>query len=159
MRICHVKLSFNSLLPHLWRSSALHGVVKSYLTLVNYLAHFCQSLTDHPIGTENVVNDIDYLSRAIEGDDAPINCMSLIAVGSRRVANFPLDWGISYGTIIGQYMVKILAPERIGRIVLDAVINPVQWAQNSLHFFDSEFHAPNPLYLRLKYSVRRSARH
>jgi hypothetical protein len=40
-------------------------------------------------------------------------------------------WGISYGTIIGQYLIKILPPNRVGRVIIDAVVNPTVWAETS----------------------------
>jgi pimeloyl-ACP methyl ester carboxylesterase len=62
------------------------------------------------LGTESVVRDIDYLSRLIEGEDKPINW-----------------YGFSYGTIIGQYLIKVLPPHRIGRVIIDGVVNPTSW--------------------------------
>src|SRR5256885_2264054 len=49
-------------------------------------------------GTEAVVYDIEYISLLLEGS-APINY-----------------WGFSYGTIIGQYLVQIIPPNRLGKI-------------------------------------------
>jgi pimeloyl-ACP methyl ester carboxylesterase len=40
-------------------------------------------------------------------------------------------WGGSYGTVIGQYLIKILPPKRIGRIVIDSVADPTVWADTS----------------------------
>jgi pimeloyl-ACP methyl ester carboxylesterase len=40
-------------------------------------------------------------------------------------------WGGSYGTVVGQYLIKILPPNRIGRIVIDAVVDPTVWADTS----------------------------
>jgi pimeloyl-ACP methyl ester carboxylesterase len=40
-------------------------------------------------------------------------------------------WGGSYGTVIGQYLIKILPPKRIGRIVIDGVVDPTVWADTS----------------------------
>lgn len=94
-------------------------------------------LTRFFVGTENVVKDIDFLARAIEGSDAPINCMPFMCWAKlRQLTARYIDWGFSYGTMIGQYMVKILPAERLGRLVLDAVVNPEQWRQHGLHFFD-----------------------
>ena len=42
------------------------------------------------VGTATVVRDLEYLSRIIEGDDAPVNF-----------------WGFSYGTAIGSYFVNM----------------------------------------------------
>ncbi|CAE6442757.1 unnamed protein product, partial [Rhizoctonia solani] len=36
-------------------------------------------------------------------------------------------WGFSYGTIIGNYFVNMF-PDRVGRVVLDGVVNPWDWA-------------------------------
>ncbi|KAF8518940.1 Alpha/Beta hydrolase protein [Hysterangium stoloniferum] len=62
------------------------------------------------VGTATVVRDMEYLSRVIEGDDAPINF-----------------WGFSYGTIVGSYFVNMF-PQRVGRVVIDGVVNPDLWA-------------------------------
>jgi hypothetical protein len=51
-------------------------------------------------------------------------------------------WGVSAGTGTGQIMVKVLPPNRIGKIVLDGVINPAQ-------YFDTK-----PYYDRCKPSSR-----
>ncbi|KZT19687.1 alpha/beta-hydrolase [Neolentinus lepideus HHB14362 ss-1] len=67
------------------------------------------------MGTEMVVHDIDFMTKAFDGPDAPIHY-----------------WGWSYGTIIGQYMVQILPPERLGRIIIDGVVNPDDWAVRPL---------------------------
>lgn len=42
------------------------------------------------VGTATVVRDLEYLSRIIEGDNAPVNF-----------------WGFSYGTAIGSYFVNM----------------------------------------------------
>ncbi|TFK48608.1 hypothetical protein OE88DRAFT_481665 [Heliocybe sulcata] len=63
------------------------------------------------LGTEAVVYDIDTLSKLIDGDDIPINY-----------------WGWSYGTVIGQYMLAILPPERLGRIIIDGIVDVVGFA-------------------------------
>ncbi|EIN04768.1 hypothetical protein PUNSTDRAFT_55444 [Punctularia strigosozonata HHB-11173 SS5] len=78
------------------------------------LAQRCAERTGEYIpylGTEAVVRDIDYLSRIIEGEEKRVNF-----------------WGFSYGTVIGQYLVKILPPSRIGRVIIDGVVNPVVWS-------------------------------
>jgi pimeloyl-ACP methyl ester carboxylesterase len=38
-----------------------------------------------------------------------------------------IDWGVSYGTMIGQYLIKILPSERIGRVIIDGVLDPDVW--------------------------------
>ena len=49
------------------------------------------------------------------------------------------DWGFSYGTVIGQYMINILPPQRLGRIVIDGVVDAATWNLHADHFFDCEF--------------------
>lgn len=34
--------------------------------------------------------------------------------------------------MIGQYLIKILSPERIGKVIIDGVVNPTVWAGHSL---------------------------
>ncbi|KAJ1300403.1 hypothetical protein OPQ81_005222 [Rhizoctonia solani] len=36
-------------------------------------------------------------------------------------------WGISYGTILGNFFVNMF-PERVGRVIIDGVVNPWDWA-------------------------------
>ncbi|EPQ57573.1 hypothetical protein GLOTRDRAFT_137872 [Gloeophyllum trabeum ATCC 11539] len=67
------------------------------------------------MGTEAVVHDIDTMVKAFDGENALINY-----------------WGWSYGTIIGQYMVQILPPERLGRIIIDGVVDSQLWANDPL---------------------------
>ncbi|KDQ62913.1 hypothetical protein JAAARDRAFT_188552 [Jaapia argillacea MUCL 33604] len=71
-------------------------------------------------GTEAVIRDIDSLSKIIEGENARINY-----------------WGFSYGTIVGQYLVKILPPSRIGRIMIDGVVNPDIYSDYPVKTFDN----------------------
>lgn len=63
------------------------------------------------LGTEAVVRDIDFMSQKIYGQDEPINY-----------------WGTSYGTNIGQYMVKILPAKRLGKILIDGIANVEKWS-------------------------------
>ncbi|TFK56596.1 alpha/beta-hydrolase [Heliocybe sulcata] len=83
-------------------SAAASLAAKCFERVGDYMAYF---------GTEAVVRDIDAMSKLIEGEDARVNF-----------------WGFSYGTIIGQYLIKILAPERIGRVMIDGVVNPTVWS-------------------------------
>ncbi|KAH8924614.1 hypothetical protein BT69DRAFT_1240921 [Atractiella rhizophila] len=62
------------------------------------------------VSTADVVRDIDWMARAIGGQDAKVNF-----------------WGFSYGTIIGQYLVQLLEPSRIGHVVIDGVVDPNLW--------------------------------
>ncbi|KAI5479380.1 hypothetical protein MNV49_003714 [Pseudohyphozyma bogoriensis] len=64
------------------------------------------------VGTLNAVReDMNFLSEAITGPGTPLNY-----------------WGVSYGTVIGQYLAVALPPERLGRIVIDGVVNVTAWA-------------------------------
>ncbi|EIN12791.1 acid protease [Punctularia strigosozonata HHB-11173 SS5] len=87
----------------------LGGILAAYRSL----APKCVERTGEEIsfvGTDYVVRDIDYLANLIEGEDKPINY-----------------WGFSYGTVIGQYLIKLLPPARIGRIIIDGVVNADIW--------------------------------
>ncbi|KAI0752659.1 TAP-like protein-domain-containing protein [Daedaleopsis nitida] len=62
------------------------------------------------MGTTTVVRDIDYITTLLDGKDALINF-----------------YGLSYGTVIGQYLVNML-PDRVGRVVIDGVVDANAWA-------------------------------
>ncbi|KEP46989.1 putative hydrolase [Rhizoctonia solani 123E] len=62
------------------------------------------------IGTAAAVRDMIAMHDLLEGPDKPINF-----------------WGLSYGTVIGIYFVNMF-PERVGRVVLDGVVDPERWA-------------------------------
>ncbi|KAI0686870.1 alpha/beta-hydrolase [Cerioporus squamosus] len=62
------------------------------------------------IGTPATVRDIVSMANAIDGPDAPINY-----------------YGISGGSTIGSYLVNMF-PERVGRMVIDGIVNPVTYA-------------------------------
>ncbi|CAE6465868.1 unnamed protein product [Rhizoctonia solani] len=64
------------------------------------------------IGTAAAVRDMIAMHDILEGADKPINF-----------------WGLSYGTVIGIYFVNMF-PERVGRVVLDGVVDPERWANN-----------------------------
>lgn len=65
------------------------------------------------------------------------------SVPQRRALIKRLDWGFSYGTVIGQYMVKILSPERIGKVIIDGVVNAGTWNLYADHFLDCEWQPHN----------------
>ncbi|KAG9119040.1 hypothetical protein FRC07_006157 [Ceratobasidium sp. 392] len=67
------------------------------------------------LGTAAVVRDMVAMHDYLEGPDKPINY-----------------WGLSYGTAIGIYMVNMF-PTRVGRVVLDGVVDPVYWANRPAH--------------------------
>ncbi|CAE6371345.1 unnamed protein product [Rhizoctonia solani] len=62
------------------------------------------------IGTAAVVRDMIAMHDILEGSDKPIHY-----------------WGFSYGTVIGSYFINMF-PERVGRVVLDGVVDPELWA-------------------------------
>ncbi|KZS87452.1 alpha/beta-hydrolase [Sistotremastrum niveocremeum HHB9708] len=62
------------------------------------------------MGTTFVARDIDFMKRLFHGDDEPINF-----------------WSGSYGSILGAYLVNMF-PDRIGRVAIDGIANPVSWA-------------------------------
>lgn len=53
--------------------------------------------------------DPRYMSRLLEGDDAPVNY-----------------WGFSYGTSVGTYFTAMF-PHRVGKLVIDAVMEVEEW--------------------------------
>lgn len=63
------------------------------------------------MSTSTVVRDIEEMSRVLEGPDTPINF-----------------FGGSYGTILGAYLVNMLPPEKVGRVLIDGVASAPQWA-------------------------------
>ncbi|TFK45299.1 hypothetical protein OE88DRAFT_1640078 [Heliocybe sulcata] len=79
----------------------------------DYMAYF---------GTEFVARDIDELSKIIEGEDKRVNY-----------------WGFSYGTILGQYLIKVLPPSRLGKVIIDGVVNPDIWVGYSPRSFEGYF--------------------
>ncbi|KAI0685528.1 hypothetical protein C8T65DRAFT_524454, partial [Cerioporus squamosus] len=70
------------------------------------------------IGTAATVRDLVSIAEALDGPDASINYL-----------------GISYGTLIGSWFVNMFT-ERVGRVVLDGVIDPMFFATHevSTHF-------------------------
>ncbi|KAG9118282.1 hypothetical protein FRC07_007277 [Ceratobasidium sp. 392] len=69
------------------------------------------------VGTAAAVRDMVALHDYLEGPDKPIDF-----------------WGFSYGTSIGLYLINMF-PERVGRVVIDGVIDPVYWANLPAHKF------------------------
>ncbi|KAH9928020.1 TAP-like protein-domain-containing protein [Epithele typhae] len=62
------------------------------------------------MGTTSVVRDIDHIATLLDGEDSLINF-----------------YGLSYGTVTGQYLVNMF-PNRVGRVVIDGVVNAETWA-------------------------------
>ncbi|RPD63522.1 alpha/beta-hydrolase [Lentinus tigrinus ALCF2SS1-6] len=62
------------------------------------------------VGTAAAVRDMVSIANVLDGPSAPINFV-----------------GISYGTLIGSWFVNMF-PERVGRVILDGVIDPVVFA-------------------------------
>ncbi|GJJ11156.1 hypothetical protein Clacol_005387 [Clathrus columnatus] len=64
------------------------------------------------VGTATVVRDIEFINNIIQGENNLINF-----------------WGFSYGTIIGSYLVNMF-PDKVGRVVIDGVVDPELWANS-----------------------------
>lgn len=64
--------------------------------------------------------------------------VSCISLNCCSLASY-LVWGFSYGTVVGQYMVKVLPPERLGRIVIDGVVNAAIWNEHATSIWDREY--------------------
>ncbi|KAJ1300924.1 hypothetical protein OPQ81_003350 [Rhizoctonia solani] len=67
------------------------------------------------IGTAAAVRDMVAMHDVLEGSDKPIDY-----------------WGLSYGTMIGIYFVNMF-PDRVGRVVLDGVLDPEYYANLPAH--------------------------
>ncbi|KAJ3872945.1 hypothetical protein F5051DRAFT_420415 [Lentinula edodes] len=91
---------------------------RQFLAVKEAHAHLCGEMMGNELkymGTATVVRDIDFMSRVIDGEDEKINY-----------------WGISYGSILGAYLVNML-PHRIGHAVIDGIVNPVSWSNEPSH--------------------------
>ncbi|GJJ10317.1 hypothetical protein Clacol_004543 [Clathrus columnatus] len=62
------------------------------------------------VGTTAVVRDMVSIWDCVEPSETGLNY-----------------WGFSYGTVIGNYFANMF-PERVGRVVIDGVVDPVGWA-------------------------------
>ncbi|CAE6524346.1 unnamed protein product [Rhizoctonia solani] len=69
------------------------------------------------VGTAAAVRDMVAIHDALEGPEKPINY-----------------WGMSYGTVVGMYFVNMF-PDRVGRVVLDSVVDPRLWANRPTYEF------------------------
>ncbi|CCO35403.1 Putative hydrolase Mb2248c [Rhizoctonia solani AG-1 IB] len=87
----------------------------------DYLQRFAQQCMSHRpgiyryVGTAATVRDMVAMHDVLEGSDKPIDY-----------------WGVSYGTVIGMYFVNMF-PDRVGRVVLDGVVDPKDWANRPAH--------------------------
>ncbi|KAI8989178.1 TAP-like protein-domain-containing protein [Trametes punicea] len=61
------------------------------------------------MGTSTVARDIAFIASLLDGNDALIHF-----------------YGLSYGTVIGQYLVNMF-PDRVGRVVIDGVVDAIAW--------------------------------
>ncbi|KAF9072802.1 hypothetical protein BDP27DRAFT_1400715 [Rhodocollybia butyracea] len=88
---------------------------RQFLALKQAQAELCRKNMGDELkymGTATVVRDIDFMSKALEGEDTKINY-----------------WGGSYGSILGAYLVNML-PRRIGYAVIDGIADPVNWSSD-----------------------------
>lgn len=88
--------------------------MREWMAASEAMFNVCQDAPDSEdlvhMSTATVVRDLDYMATVLDGADAPINY-----------------FGVSYGTLIGSYLVNMF-PKRVGRVAIDGVINPEQWA-------------------------------
>jgi len=94
-------------------------------------------------GTATVTRDIDFMATALEGKESLmlVHLMSfpLLQCWPLWCRNF---YGFSYGTILGVYLANMYVsigrlpfkllnwsrfPDRIGRLVIDGVVDPLAW--------------------------------
>ncbi|KAH7100472.1 Alpha/Beta hydrolase protein [Auriculariales sp. MPI-PUGE-AT-0066] len=99
--------------------SVLEQQMRELLALSEVQFKLCETAPNHEeipfMGTPTVVRDLDYIVKALDGDDALINY-----------------WGASYGSILGQYLVNML-PHRVGKVVIDGIVRPDMWANMPPH--------------------------
>ncbi|KIJ31436.1 hypothetical protein M422DRAFT_36207 [Sphaerobolus stellatus SS14] len=62
------------------------------------------------LGTTAVARDIVSMSDCLDGPDKPVNY-----------------YGISYGSVIGTYLVNMF-PKRVGRVIIDGIVDAIGWA-------------------------------
>ncbi|GJJ14062.1 hypothetical protein Clacol_008319 [Clathrus columnatus] len=65
------------------------------------------------MGTSTVARDIDFITRILEGEEAPITIFGTVII---------------MGLVMEQFLARILFPERLGRVVIDGVVDAVAWA-------------------------------
>ncbi|RPD70275.1 alpha/beta-hydrolase [Lentinus tigrinus ALCF2SS1-7] len=84
------------------------------------------------MGTAAAVRDMVSIANALDGPDTPINYI-----------------GTSYGTLIGSWFVNMF-PERVGRVVIDGVIDPLVFAtQEPALSFRSQLISADTIYKAL----------
>lgn len=91
---------------------------REFLALHKAQAELCRKRMGQELrymSTTTVVRDLDFMAQKFDGEDAPINY-----------------WGRSYGTVIGSYLVNML-PHRVGRVVIDGVVDPINWSNEPSH--------------------------
>ncbi|RPD63511.1 alpha/beta-hydrolase [Lentinus tigrinus ALCF2SS1-6] len=84
------------------------------------------------LGTAAAVRDMVSIANVLDGPDAPINYI-----------------GTSYGTLIGSWFINMF-PERVGRVVLDGVVDPLVFAtQEPALSFASQLVSADTIYKAL----------
>ncbi|KAG8744376.1 hypothetical protein FRC10_010263 [Ceratobasidium sp. 414] len=97
---------------------AFYDQVPEVDTLLKDLGQKCLAYspdTFQYVGSAATVRDLVALHDYLEGSDKPIDY-----------------WGFSYGTVIGIYFVNMF-PSRVGRVVIDGVVDPTYWANRPAH--------------------------
>ncbi|KAK1220806.1 hypothetical protein PQX77_016377 [Marasmius sp. AFHP31] len=80
------------------------------------------------MGSATVARDIEFMSRVLEGDNAKMYVDILTASVHHSHSTSSNYWGESYGTVIGSNLINLF-PDRIGKVVIDGVVNPVVLTQ------------------------------
>ncbi|EJD40817.1 hypothetical protein AURDEDRAFT_170010 [Auricularia subglabra TFB-10046 SS5] len=93
--------------------------MRDWMSARKALFEVCQSAPGSEdlvyMSTTTVARDIDYMATALDGAGSMINYL-----------------GLSYGTILGSYLVNMF-PDRVGRVVIDGVVDPQKWAHEPAH--------------------------
>ncbi|KAJ7077615.1 hypothetical protein C8R44DRAFT_689517 [Mycena epipterygia] len=91
---------------------------REFLALKKTQAELCAKNMGNELrymGTATVVRDLDFMAKIFDGEDGKINY-----------------WGMSYGSILGAYLVNML-PARAGFVVIDGIVDSVNWSTEPSH--------------------------
>ncbi|KAH7100473.1 hypothetical protein BKA62DRAFT_757946 [Auriculariales sp. MPI-PUGE-AT-0066] len=99
--------------------------IKEWTAMSEARFKICEQAVDSQeipfMGTPTVVRDYDFIVRALDGDDALINF-----------------YGLSYGSILGQYLVNML-PDRVGKVAIDGVVPAEMWSSTPPYKWSSSW--------------------
>ncbi|KZS87451.1 hypothetical protein SISNIDRAFT_460849 [Sistotremastrum niveocremeum HHB9708] len=97
--------------------------MEEFLALKKVEAELCAKNMGEALrymGTTYVARDIEFMNQLFHGDDEPINF-----------------WSASYGSILGAYLVNMF-PDRVGKVVIDGIVNPIRWTSDPTHLWARE---------------------